>query len=171
MTSLVLHTERLTLRHLDESDADFIFELVTDPAWLRYIGDKGVRNRDDACAYIRNGPMAMIAAKGFGLYCVTSRDTGEALGICGLIKRDTLADVDLGFAFLPRYRAMGFAREAAAATLVHAREDIGLRRLVAIVSPQNSASASLLCKIGFSFETRTRLSAGDHDVDLYGITL
>ena len=98
---IVIETERLILRHLTLDDAAFIHELVNDPDWLRYIGDKGVRNLDDARAYIENGPMAMYERVGFGLFRVELKSRGTPIGMCGLIKRDTLPDVDIGFAFLP----------------------------------------------------------------------
>lgn len=164
----VIDTARLVLRRLHESDAEFIYELVNDPDWLRNIGDKGVRNLDDARGYLRKGPLDMYARLGFGLWCVETKDTGARIGMCGLIKRDSLEDVDIGFAFLPAYRAQGYAREAAQATLAHARDALGLRRLVAIVSPHNADSAKLLGKIGFGFERKLALSADD-EVDLLAI--
>ena len=167
----VLETERLILRRLDEGDADFIFELVNDPDWLRYIGDKGVKTLDDARTYIRTGPVAMYERVGFGLYLVESKESGAPIGICGLIKRDTLKDVDIGFAFLPAFRAQGYAREAAAATLAYARDVLHLPRVIAITSPDNHDSARLLEKIGLRFETMQRHGNETHDVRVFGIDL
>ena len=107
-----LETERLLLTHLDPADAAFILELLNEPSWLRFIGDKNVHSLDDARRYIENGPMAMYAAKGFGLYRVALKETDTPIGICGLIKRDTLPEPDIGFAFLPRAWGAGYAREA-----------------------------------------------------------
>lgn len=163
----VLETERLRLRRLDAGDAEFILELVNDPDWLRYIGDKGVRTLDDARGYIENGPMAMYARVGFGLYCVELKQAATPIGICGLIKRDTLDDVDIGFAFLPRYRAQGYAREAARATIEYGRDVIGLPRIVAITSPDNAASGRLLEKIGLRFERLYPVPGEDREVRLY----
>ena len=92
-------------------------ELLNDPDWLRFIGDKQVRSLDGARHYLRNGPMAMVEKHGHGLCCVERRSDGQALGMCGLIKRESLDDIDLGFAFLPAARGQGYAREAAAAVL------------------------------------------------------
>ena len=158
---IVADTERLTLRRLDESDASFIFELVNEPSWLRFIGDKGVRNLDDARRYLRDGPMTMYGKHGFGLYRVDAKDSGETVGMCGLIKRDSLDDVDIGFAFLPRARGKGYAREAAAATLAHGRRDFGLKRIVAITSLDNERSIALLESLGFVFERTIRSDLGD----------
>ena len=114
--------------------------LVNDPDWIRYIGDRGVRTEDDARAYLERGPIAMYARQGFGLWRVARRDDDEPVGMCGLIKRDTLPDVDIGFAFLPAYRGLGYAAEAAAATLALASTRYGLTRVVAIASPDNDRS-------------------------------
>jgi ribosomal-protein-alanine N-acetyltransferase len=161
----VIATPRLVLRPLTGDDAAFIFELVTDPAWLRFIGDKGVANADDARRYIENGPAAMYARHGFGLYAVELKEDGVPIGMCGLIKRDTLPDVDLGFAFLPRYRSQGYGVEAGAAMLDYGRNVLRLERIVAIVSPDNTASISLLKRLGFACERS--IAMGDDAVALY----
>lgn len=164
----VLETERLVLRRLVAEDAPFILELLNDPSWLRFIGDKGVRTLDDARAYIRNGPGDMYTRLGHGLYLAELKDGGIPIGLCGLIKRDTLENVDIGFAFLPLYRARGYAHEAASATLAYARNTLGLKRIVAITSPDNQASARLLEKIGLRFEGMVRLAGSSDEVRLFG---
>ncbi len=159
--SVVIETPRLALRHLEERDAAFILTLLNDADWLKFIGDKGVRTLDDARAYIRNGPVDMYARHGHGLYCVESKKGGEAVGLCGLIKRDTLPEIDLGYAFLPQQRGGGLAHEAAAATLRYAHDVLHLRRVLAIVSPGNVRSIALLEKLGFRFENPLRLPPKD----------
>ncbi|MEP7275848.1 MAG: GNAT family N-acetyltransferase, partial [Betaproteobacteria bacterium] len=133
-------------------DAPFIVRLLNDPGWLRFIGDRGVRDEEDARAYLVRGPLAMYARNGFGLWRVARRDDGAPVGMCGLIKRDSLPDVDVGFAFLPAYRGRGYAAEAAAATLALASTRYRLSRVVAIVSPDNLRSIRLLEKLGMSRE-------------------
>lgn len=169
---IVAESPRLILRHLEERDAAFFLELTNDPDWIRFIGDRGLRTTDDACAYLRDRLIAMYTRLGFGLNCVESKATGEPLGICGMIKRDTLEDVDLGFAFLPRARGKGFAFEASAAAMGHARDSLGLRRVVAIVAPGNARSITLLEKLGFAFEGNMRLPPKEADeLSLYAATL
>jgi RimJ/RimL family protein N-acetyltransferase len=124
---LVAETARLRLRRFEPADAAFALELVNAPSWIRFIGKRDVPDLDAARAYLERGPIAMYAKHGFGLWCVALRATGEAIGMCGLIKRDTLPDVDLGFAFLPRHWGRGYALEAAEATMAYARETLGLR--------------------------------------------
>jgi RimJ/RimL family protein N-acetyltransferase len=167
----VLDTPRLALHRLVPDDAPFILALLNDPAWLRYIGDRGVRTQDGARDYITRGPMAMYAREGFGLWRTALRGTGEPIGLCGLIKRPTLADVDLGFAFMPAYRGHGYGREAAQACLDYARDVAGLHRVVAIVSSDNADSLRLLARLGFRAEGPIRLPPDGEEVELYGIAL
>jgi len=170
MSTHVLQTQRLTVRHFDLADAAFILELLNEPSWLQYIGDKGIRTLSDAERYIEDGPVAMYAQLGFGLYLVELAASGESLGMCGLIKRDTLQDVDLGFAFLSRFRGSGYAYESAAAVMTYAKIRLGIERIVAITTPDNQASIKLLRKLGFAAE-RLIAAAGDApDLELYSIT-
>ncbi len=167
----VLASDRLVLREMKEVDASFIHRLMNDPAWLRYIGDKGIRSVEDARKYITTGAREMYASYGFGLWLVEFKATAVSIGICGLIKRDSLEDVDLGFAFLPDYRGQGYAFEAAAATIAHGREKFALRRLVAIMSPENYPSGRLLEKLGFQFERMIRLTAESPEIKLFARAL
>lgn len=149
----VITTERLELRPLsdgDDGDVAFILRLLNEPSFLQYIGDRGVRTLDDARAYIRNGPMAMYARYGFGLLCVEMADTHTRVGICGLLKRDTLPDPDIGFAFLPEHWGKGYALEAAGAVMAWGRREHGLTRILAINSPGNEASIRVLDKLGMA---------------------
>jgi len=160
-------TARLTLREIDAADAPFILTLVNDPAWLRFIGDKNVRTESDARRYIEAGPAAMYAQRGFGLWLAERRGDGVPIGLCGLIKRDALPDIDLGFAFLPAYRGNGYAFEAAQAAIDFAWERLGLGRVVAITAPDNDDSVRLLERLGFRFERMLRLSDDAPAVRLY----
>jgi len=163
----VLETERLQLRRLVGDDAPFIFDLLNQPSWLRYIGDKGIRTLDDARNYIVNGPMAMYERNGFGLYLTVLKEGGAPIGLCGLIKRDTLDDVDIGFAFHPDYWNRGYALEAAAAVLAHGLRDFNLPRVVAIASPDNDSSIRLLEKIGLRFQRRLQLTPDSTEVSYF----
>jgi RimJ/RimL family protein N-acetyltransferase len=162
-----LETERLRLRPLSFDDADFVVELLNEPSFLRYIGDKGVRDRASACRYLETGPLASYARFGFGLLCVERRSDAAPIGICGLLKRETLDDVDVGFAFLPRAWGLGYAFEAATAVLEQGRDELGLGRVVAITSPDNQASIRLLERLGFRFEGLRRLTPDGDEVRLF----
>jgi [ribosomal protein S5]-alanine N-acetyltransferase len=157
----VLETDRLVLRRLTLDDAGFMLELLNAPAFLRFIGDKGVRNLEDARNYLRTGPLDMYSRLGFGLFCVELKDSGEPIGTCGLLKRDILPDVDVGYAFLPAYWGKGYAFEAASAVLSYGHHSHGLQRIVAIVSPANGSSVRVLEKAGLKFERMMLIAAND----------
>jgi [ribosomal protein S5]-alanine N-acetyltransferase len=157
----VIETARLELRWLTIDDAPFVIELVNDPEWLRFIGDRGVHDLDSAHAYMVKGPLALYAKWGYGLYVVERKDDGAPIGLCGLVRREGLDDADLGFALLPRFRAQGYAAEAAVAVLAHARQQLGLERIVAITSPGNAESIRLLEHVGFAFERMVQLGEKD----------
>ncbi|MBV8665456.1 MAG: GNAT family N-acetyltransferase [Burkholderiaceae bacterium] len=166
--AVVLNTARLTLRPLKVEHAAFWLRLVNDAAFLQFIGDKGLHTLDDAHRSIAEGPVALFAERKIGHFLVQRKEDGAALGTCGLIKRDALDDIDLGYAFLPEYRGQGFAFEAATAMLDYARDEIGLKRLVAIVSPDNEASVKLLERLGMRFERMLMLKEPDDMVKLFG---
>jgi len=163
----VLETPRLALRRIAFQDADFMLELLNEPSFLRYVGDRGVRCVDDARRYIETGPMASYARHGFGLFLTELKDSRDAIGICGLLKRDSLSHVDVGFALLPRYWSLGYAFEAASAVLEYGRRECALRRILAITSPDNVPSIGLLAKLGFRFEQMTRLTPEAPEVKLF----
>jgi ribosomal-protein-alanine N-acetyltransferase len=167
----VLQTDRLALRRISLDDAPFILELLNDSSFLRFIGDKKVRTLDDARNYILSGPMASYEKFGFGLFLVELKKSSTPIGICGLLKRDTLEDVDIGFAFLPDFCGLGYGFESARATMEYGRDVLGLKRIVAITSPDNEASVALLEKLGLRFERLTRLSDEAPEVKLFAAAL
>jgi RimJ/RimL family protein N-acetyltransferase len=159
-------TPRLRLRTVTLEDAPFYLELVTDPAFIAHIGDRGIRSVEEARRALAAGPMAMQQARGHSLYLVELKDSGRPIGMCGLIKRDTLTDVDIGYAFLPAFRGRGYAFEAGAAVLAYA-PTIGLTRVAAITSPDNAASNGLLRKLGLRFCYFTHLGPDGGGSNLY----
>jgi RimJ/RimL family protein N-acetyltransferase len=166
-----IETARLVLRRLTLDDADFIVRLLNDAEFLRHIGDRGVRVAADVPHYLEIGPFAMYERHGFGLWHVARKSDGAAIGMCGLLKRDTLPDVDLGYAYLPEFRGQGFAFEAAQATLRHAARKYRLRRVIAAVSADNGASIGLLEKLGMRFERMHFMEPGEDEVRLFGRAL
>ena len=158
MRNYVIHTERLQLRRFELDDAEFVLELVNEPGWLRYIGDKDVHSLVDARRYLQSGPLDLYRRHGFGLYLVERRIDDTPIGMCGLIKRDELECVDIGFAFLSRYTGHGYALEAATATLAHAGR-LGITRLMAITTPDNESSQRVLKKIGMRFDRELQIGS------------
>jgi RimJ/RimL family protein N-acetyltransferase len=165
----VVETPRLALRRLSSDHEEFIRRLLNEPSFLRYIGDRKVRTASDAVRYIETGPVAMYAQFGFGLFLVELKATGAPIGICGLLKRDTLDDVDVGFAFLPEYWRQGYAFESAAAVIEYGRTVHRLARVVAITSLDNPPSISLLEKLGFRFERTIRMTSDGEELRLFGL--
>ena len=163
----MLETERLILREVVEGDDEFILKLLNEPSFVHNIGDKGVRTTTDALDYIRTGPIASYERFGFGLYMVELKETGVSIGICGLIKRDSLDDVDVGFAFLPLFWSKGYAFEAASAVMSYGRDVLGISRIVAITSPDNNGSIRVLEKLGLRFERMIRLSGDESELKLF----
>lgn len=157
-----LETERLTLRELAETDSEFILRLLNEPSFLHFIGDKNVRNLDDAREYIRSGPLTSYQQNGFGVYLVTLKSDQSPIGMCGLIKRELLPDVDIGFAFLPEHWNCGYAFESASAVMIYGKDVLKLPRIVAITNKDNETSAKLLNKLGLKFDRMISL-AGDRD--------
>lgn len=158
------------LRRLEFGDAPFLVRLLNEPSFLENIGDRGVRDEADAHRYLREGPMAMYAKYGFGLWHVSLKSDATAIGMCGLLKRDTLPDADIGYAYLPAHWGQGYAFEAADATMRHAAEKFGLARVLGVVSQGNEGSIRVLEKIGMRFERMHSMHPDEPDVRLYART-
>jgi RimJ/RimL family protein N-acetyltransferase len=168
---IVLATDRLSIRRLSVDDAEFMLRLLNEPSFLKNIGDKGVRTVEEARSYILDCPIASYEKLGFGMWLVEMKESGAPIGICGLLKRDALEDVDIGYALLPEFWSRGYAFEAAAAVLSYARDTLGLTRVVAITNVDNRSSIRLLEKLGFTYEKMVRLSAGAPEINLFGFDL
>jgi RimJ/RimL family protein N-acetyltransferase len=165
---IIITTARLELRELGLEDNEFILRLLNEAAFLRFIGDKGVRTLADAREYLSTGPIDSYRRNGFGLYLTSLRDGGAPIGMCGLVKREGLADVDVGFAFLSRYWFRGYAVESAAAVLAYAKRQLKLKRIVAITTADNHGSIAVLEKIGLRFEQMIKLSQDSKELKLFG---
>jgi len=156
-------TERLVLWRMTEEDAAFILELLNEPLFHRFIGDKGVRNLDEARTYLKTGPIASYAEHGFGLFLVERKSDHVAVGMCGLLKRTSMEDVEIGFAFLARYSGQGYATEAGRAVMQLGRDHFGLKRIAAIADIDNEASANVLRKIGLQLRGTIKLPELDSE--------
>jgi RimJ/RimL family protein N-acetyltransferase len=164
-TEIILETERLTLREVTKGDAEFVLELLNQPSFIQFIGDRGVRTVEQASDYIDTRFTTSYRDNGFGLYLMELKAGGEPAGICGFVKRDTLPEPDIGFALLPQFEKQGYALEAAAATMKYGREQLGIDRVLAITTLDNESSGRLLEKIGFLFEREIEM--GDETLKLF----
>ena len=162
-----LETERLQLREFTPEDAGFALRQLNEPSFIENIADRGVRDLEQARAYLLNGPMAGYENNGYGLWAVVEKSSGQIIGMCGLIKRPNLDHADLGYAFLPEYFGKGFAFEACTASIAAASRDFGMPQLLAIVNPDNMASRRLLEKLGFRLQEIRVVHAGEPALCIY----
>ena len=167
----VIETERLNLREMSEADAGFMLEVLNDPGFVRFVGDRGVRTLEGAARYISERFVESYRQNGFGLWLVETKDEKMPAGICGLLRRETLPGVEVGYAFLPQFRSKGYAFEAASAAMAYARDVLGLPRLYAVVNPDNAGSIRVLEKLGMKFERMVRLSGEESDINLFSTDL
>jgi len=163
----ILETERLKLREFTLQDADFIIELLNSPGWLQFIGDKNVKNKEQATTYLLNGPLKSYAENGFGLSLVEKKEDKTAIGMCGIIKRENLDHPDIGFAFLPAFNGQGYAFEIASATLLHAKEKLGIQKISAITMAANVKSIQLIEKIGLRYIKTFCFPNSETELQLY----
>ena len=179
----ILETERTILREIVESDDEFILDLLNQPSFIKYIGDRNVRNIEQAREFIENRYRQSYREHGFGLYTVELkaefdtladatfeseiRNPKSQIGICGFVKRDTLPDADIGFAFLPQFCGKGYALESAIAVMKYGRDVLGLKRVLAITTQDNESSGKLLEKLGFKFENLIKMPTDDEELKLF----
>ena len=163
----ILETERTILRELTTDDAEFILDLLNQPSFIRYIGDRNVRTTDEARGYIETRFTESYKKFGFGLWAVELKETSQPIGICGFVKRDSLPDADIGFAFLPQFERKGYAYESAYAVMKYGTDALNLKRVLAITSQDNESSVRLLEKINFKFERLIKLPPEQEELKLF----
>jgi len=164
---MIIETDRLRLRRLSVDDAEFILRLLNEPSFIQNIGDRGVRTVDDARGYIVKGPITSYEKFGFGLWMVETKLPVAPIGICGLLKRDVLDDVDIGYALLPEFWSQGYALESASAVISYAAEKLDLKRVLAVTNSNNQSSIRLLEKMGFKYERMVQLSEDAAEIKLF----
>ncbi len=185
----IIETSRLILREIVETDSAFILDLLNQPSFIKYVGDRNVRTIEETEIFIANRLANSYAENGFGLYAVElnaefgttadartiafeiqnpkSKIQNLLIGICGFVKRDTLPDADIGFAFLPQFCGKGFAFEAAEAMMRYGKTELSLRRVLAITTQNNETSGKLLKKLGFKFERLIKLPHDAEELKLF----
>ena len=165
----ILETDRLILREFTTDDAPFILKLLNSQGWLEFIGDRGIKNTDDAKNYIETRLINGYTTNGFGLYLIELKKDKASIGMCGLLKRDGLDDIDIGFALSPEFSGNGYAFEAAAGTLIFAKNSLKLNRIVAITTLNNKSSINLLRKLNFNFEKMVQIPNDKEELMLFAI--
>ena len=171
MSDFELETERLYLRRITVDDADLMLAIWNDPEFVRNVGDRGIETLEQARDAVESGPLQLYQKYGYGPFVMVRKSDGARTGICGLFKRDILEHPDIGFALLPDYRGKGCAGEASIAVVSHARDDLGLEEITAIVSPENAPSIALIEKLGLSYSGMITMPGDDEAICLYGMVL
>jgi len=166
----IIQTERLILREFTLADSEFIIELLNTEGWIKYIGDRKVKTAEDARRYLENGPLKSYRDNVFGLRLVLLKSNNKPIGMCGLIKREYLDHLDLGFAFLPSYTGQGCAFEIASRVIHLALNELRQEKILAIVLPDNHSSVRLLAKIGFKHDHNFVSADTNEELSLYSIT-
>jgi RimJ/RimL family protein N-acetyltransferase len=163
----IFETERTILREVTEDDAEFVLDLLNQPSFIKYIGDRNVRTLSDAAEYVESRFTSSYRQFGFGMWAVVLKKTNQAIGICGFVKRDSLPDADIGFAFLPQFEKKGYGFESASAAMRYGKDVLNLPRVLAITSKDNENSGKLLGKLGFKFERLIVLPNDDEELKLF----
>ena len=163
----ILETERLKLREFTTSDTGFIIELLNSPGWLQFIGDRNVRNQEQAENYLVNGPLKSYRENGFGLWMVETKDDQKAIGMSGILNRADLENPDIGFAYLPAFNGKGYAYEMASAIMKYVSGELNIPKISAITLPGNASSIRLLEKIGLSYVKPFSFPGSNEELLLY----
>ena len=166
--TVIAETERLILRRMTLDDAPFMLETLNEPSFIRFVADRGVRTLDDAADYIRTKIMPSYEQFGFGFYVVELKESGTPIGVCGIVKRETMDDVDIGYSMLDRFAGHGYAFEAAAAVMEHGRTVHNLKRIVGMTAPDNHRSIRLLERLGLRYERMVQLPNFEGPSKLFG---
>jgi RimJ/RimL family protein N-acetyltransferase len=163
----ILETKRLILRETTVDDAEFMLDLLNQPSFIKYIGDRNVRTIDESKEFIETRYRQSYRDNGFGLYVVEAKDTNKPVGICGFVKRDTLPAPDIGFAFLPQFCGQGFAVESAEGSMKYGEEVLGFTKVLAITTQNNESSGKLLFKVGFNFVELVKMPHDEEELKLF----
>ena len=158
---MIFETERLTFSWVQTSEAPFILALLNDPTFIQNIRDEEIRTLDEAKIHIKAKYTNSYQENGFGMYLVTVKSSGEHIGLCGLVKRDTLDCPDIGYAFLPEHSGKGYASESANAVMDYATHILGIERIVGITSLDNKGSIKILEKVGLVFNKMISTADGE----------
>lgn len=168
----IAETQRLVISKFTVKDAPFFLELANSPTWIKYIGDRNLKTVEDAEEYIKSRPLKSYSDFGFGFYKLLLKEENlKPIGTCGLVKREELDDVDIGFAMLPDYEGKGFGFESSNAILELAKNKFKIKRISAITLPNNNKSIKLLEKLGLTFEKKVKPFEDDEELLLFVKTL
>lgn len=153
----VLETPRLILRSFTLDDVDAMYQLMTVPDVIRYVGNKPAQSKQDVLEYMQQHPLRDYQVYGYGRFACVCKETGQVIGFSGIKFLEEISETELGYRFLPEVWGKGLATEAGKAVIQFA-QGLGLRRLVAVIHPQNEGSKQVASRLGFTLEGKTQLS-------------
>ncbi|MCB0381935.1 MAG: GNAT family N-acetyltransferase [Psychroserpens sp.] len=169
---IVAETNRLLLSKITVEDAAFILELMNTPGWLKYNGDRNVKTLEQASDYIKNNQLKCYETHGYGYYKLQVKcENLKPIGTSGLLKREQLEHVDIGFSLLPDYHRKGYAYEAASEIMKLAKTSFNIKTLSAITLPINHPSIHLLEKLGLSYQKTVKPFEDDKELLLFAKNL
>ena len=164
----IAETKRLILSKITTNDAAFILELMNSPGWLKYIGDRNIKTVEAATVHIENNQLKCYKTYGFGYYKIQIKaENLKTIGTCGLLKRDELEHVDVGFSLLPNYHGKGYGFEAVTEIMNLAKSEFNMKRICAITLPINKPSIHLLEKLGLSYQKTVKPFDNDEELLLF----
>ena len=163
----IFKTKRLILKPTSEEDAEFIFELLNTPKWLKYIGDRNIKSIENAKSYIKTKMLPQLKRLGYSNYTLLRKSDNRKIGTCGLYDREGLDGIDIGFAFLPEYEKKGYAFESAKKLINIAFNQFGINEINAITTEDNISSQKLLVKLGFKLDGTTKLPNNNEELLLF----
>ena len=167
----ILETSRLSLHEFKVADAAFLLNIMNQPAYHQYIGDRGLRSISDAEKYIREIFESAYEKRGFGFWIVKLKETKAPVGFAGLAVRDELEQPDVGYAIQQEHAGNGYAEEATRGVLEYIRNFLNLPLICAITSPDNKASINVLIKCGFHFERCAPVFEDNEELNIYKLEL
>jgi len=163
-------TERLFLKPTSVEDAEFIFELLNSPNWIKNIGDRNINSINDAKKYIQTKMLPQLTKLGYSVYTLILKQDNMKIGTCGFYDREGIKGIDIGFALLPEYEKKGYAFDSTRKLMNVALKEFGIKEISAITTEENISSKKLLQKLGFEPNGIIKLPNDDEELLLYKYT-
>ncbi len=145
-----LETKRLRLRWFTPGDVQAMFEMSSDPEVIRYAESKPLESLEEARQRLESGPLSDYRKYGYGRFALELKETGQVIGFCGIKYLPEIDLPEIGYRLLREFWGQGYGTEAARACVDFAREDLRLKKLVALIMAENSASIRIAEKLGMT---------------------
>jgi len=149
-------TKRLVIRPLNQNDVKSWESFVSDGSGFRYYPNTMKIDKNMAQTWI-DRQLMRYNQDGFGLMALESKETGELIGQCGLIKQevDGKDEIEIGYHIIEEHRAKGYATEAAEYFKFFAFEQLSIKSVISIIHAENVASQMVASRNGMVKEKST----------------